>query len=626
MTSNFALVEWFKQQDIFVGPELAVIDVLQRRSLISDELVLVAAGLAVWAHRNGHPCVYLDALHEQLAEIFPKDDDFSKEDLLPQLDTVLLALQSSPGVVRVVDKDSLGTYLTACADVRPLVLFGNLLFTQRQFADELSIAEQLAIRAARKSSLAVDIAQINRIVPVPLADDVEAQAVGDTGIANRAAQSVVSNCLTVLTGGPGTGKTYTLTRCLAALLSSQEQHLEGLSIALVAPTGKAATRAKELLNNFVSDEQNSVAHSVGVSEKVLHALSRIEPKTIQRVLGSKNRMHTRFEHDHSTNLPHDIIIIDEMSMVASYLMARLLEAVRPEATILLVGDQAQLESVESGSVLRDIVDASLAGQSAVSGRVFELLKVWRQSGETRIGDLARHIRSGEGEKALSLATSNPAGVTFVASKKDGEVSPAIVEATVAELKKAAELAKTIAKENHLAAYQIIAHHKVLCGPRNGPVGVNEWNTHIRDKVHGISDGDLFRPGIPLLVTVNSPRSRLVNGDIGLAVHVQEPDGAVQIKIFFPTDDGGRYLTPAELPQIEICYAMTVHKSQGSEYNNLVVILPNESSPLLTRELVYTAITRAKKSVLIAGTEKAFLNSVQNKSVRYSGLGALLKAL
>jgi exodeoxyribonuclease V alpha subunit len=195
-----------------------------------------------------------------------------------------------------------------------------------------------------------------------------------------------------------------------------------------------------------------------------------------------------------------------------------------------------------------------------------------------------------------------------------------------ELTKAAELAKTIDKQNHLDAYQIIAHNKVLCGPRKGPVGVNEWNTRLRDKVHVIQDGDIFRPGIPLLVTVNSPRSRLVNGDIGLVVHVQEPDGAVQIKIYFPTDDGGRYLTPAELPQIEICYAMTVHKSQGSEYNNLVVILPNESSPLLTRELVYTAVTRAKKSVLIAGTEKAFLNSVQNQSVRYSGLSSLLKAL
>ena len=626
MTSEHAIINWFKKQGIFAGSELAVIEVIQRRLFISDELVLVAAALAVWAHRNGHPCVYLDALQEQLSEALSKDEDSSKVDLLPQSAAVISALQSSTQVVRIVDSTNLGTYLSACADVRPLVLFENRLFTQRQFADELSIAEQLAVRAKRKSSLTVDMAQINRIVPTPSADDEEAKIVGDTGIANRAAQSVVSNCLTVLTGGPGTGKTHTLTRCLAVLLSVHEHHLEDVSIALVAPTGKAATRAKELLNNFISDEQNSAAHSVGVSEKVLNALSRIEPKTIQRVLGSKNRMHTRFEHDHSVHLPQDIVIIDEMSMVASYLMARLLEAIRPDATILLVGDQAQLESVESGSVLRDIVDASIEEQSAVSGRVFELLKVWRQSGETKIGDLARHIRAGEGEKALELASSNPSGVIFVASKKDGIVSPEILEVTVVELKKAAELAETIDKENHLAAYQLIAHHKVLCGPRNGPVGVNEWNTRLRDTVHSIPDGDIFRPGTPLLVTVNSPRSRLVNGDIGLVVNVRKPDGAVEINIFFPTEDGGRYLTPAELPQIEICYAMTVHKSQGSEYNNLVVILPTESSPLLTRELVYTAITRAKKSVLVAGTEKAFLNSVENQSIRYSGLGALLKSL
>jgi len=626
MTSELTIINWLKKRGVFAGSELAVIEVLQRRSSISDELVLVAAGLAVWAHRNGHPCVYLDALPAQLSEILSKDEDSSGVELLPQSAAFVTALQSCPKVVRVVEAESLGTYLSACADLRPLVLFENRLFTQRQFADELSIAEQLVVRAKRKTSHTVDIAQINRIVPVPSADDDEAKLVGDTGIANQAAQSIVSNCLTVLTGGPGTGKTHTLTRCLAVLLSVHEQHLEDVSIALVAPTGKAAARAKELLDKFISDEHNSVAHSVGVSEKILHALSRIEPKTIQRVLGSKNRMHTRFEHNHAVHLAHDIIIIDEMSMVASYLMARLLEAIRPDATILLVGDQAQLESVESGSVLRDIVDASMEGQSAVSGRVFELKKVWRQTGETKIGDLARHIRAGEGEKSLALATTNPAGVTFIASKKDGGVSPEIVDVTVVELTKAAELAKTIDKQNHLDAYQIIAHNKVLCGPRKGPVGVNEWNTRLRDKVHVIQDGDIFRPGIPLLVTVNSPRSRLVNGDIGLVVNVQEPDGTIEINIFFPTDDGGRYLTPAELPQIEICYAMTVHKSQGSEYNNLVVILPTESSPLLTRELVYTAITRAKKSVLIAGTEKAFLNSVQNKSIRYSGLSALLKSL
>jgi exodeoxyribonuclease V alpha subunit len=156
--------------------------------------------------------------------------------------------------------------------------------------------------------------------------------------------------------------------------------------------------------------------------------------------------------------------------------------------------------------------------------------------------------------------------------------------------------------------------------------VSHWNTVLRTLVQGISDGDLFRPGTPLLVTVNSPRSRLVNGDIGLVVNTEEPDGSSRVKVYFPTEDGGRYLTPAELPMVELCYAMTVHKSQGSEYNNLIVILPAQASPLLTRELVYTAVTRAKKSVLIAGTEAAFVQSVENQSVRYSGLSKLLQAL
>ena len=257
MTSEPIIINWLKKQGIFTGSEQAVIEVLQRRSLISDELVLVAAGLAVWAHRNGHPCVYLDALPEQLSEVLSKDEDSSGVELLPQSAAFVSALQLNPKVVRIVEAKSLGTYLSACADVRPLVLFENRLFTQRQFADELSIAEQLVVRAKRKSSLTVDIAQINRIVPVPSADDDEAKKVGDTGIANQAAQSIVSNCLTVLTGGPGTGKTHTLTRCLAVLLSVHEEHLEGVSIALVAPTGKAAARAKELLDKFISDEHNS---------------------------------------------------------------------------------------------------------------------------------------------------------------------------------------------------------------------------------------------------------------------------------------------------------------------------------------------------------------------------------
>ena len=626
MTSTTSLVQLLKKLAIFGASEDAATDLIQRRSEVTDDLVLTAVGLAIWAHRNGHPCVHLSDVGGLVGKDLTEDDLKLLLGSLPSVAEFMNALDSNPTVVRKLEKGGVGTYLEATSDLRPLVLVGDLLFTQRQFADELSIAEQLAMRATKKSAMTVDTSLINRLVPKPEADDEEAIKVGDTGIANRAAQSVVSNCLTVLTGGPGTGKTFTLTRCLAVLLSARESELDDLSIALIAPTGKAAARASELLNGFVLDERDVEKPTLGVSEKVLNALVRIEPKTIQRALGNKGHMHTRFQHDRRVFLPHDIVIIDEMSMVPSYLMARLFEAIRPDSTILLVGDQAQLESVESGSVLRDVVDTSKVASSPLAGRVFELLRVWRQTSETRIGDLARHIRAGEADKALSLAVSNPAGVTFVESRMKGGVSEEVISGTVVNLQTAASLAVKVSQADHQNAYQLIANNKVLCGPRNGKLGVGTWNSLIGKAVHGAFHGDLFNPGTPLLVTVNSPRSRLVNGDIGVVVNFQEVDGTVNRRVYFFTGEGGRYLTPAELPQVEICYAMTVHKSQGSEYENLVVVLPGEDSPLLTRELVYTAVTRAKKSLAVAGSSEAFLHSINNQSTRYSGLKTLLSLI
>ena len=622
-TSRFQI---FSELGIFGAPEAAVIDLLQRRSSESNALVLAASGLAVWAHRNGHPCVHLQDVEGLVANDLSEANLIELRAKLPSTTEFIEALSASPGVVRKIEQGKVGTYSEACSDLHPLVLFGEVLFTQRQFADELSIAEQLAVRASRKSVNLVDSELIDRLVPKPAKDDVEANKVGDIGIANSAAQSVVENCLTVLTGGPGTGKTFSLTRCLAVLLSMRETELEDLSIALIAPTGKAAARAKELLNRFIEDERNPERPSIGVSEKVIHALSKIEPHTIQRALGNKRRMHTRFQYDHQVSLPADIVIVDEMSMVPSYLMARLLEAIRPDSTILLVGDQAQLESVESGSVLRDIVEASSADNSPLGGRVFELLRVWRQSSDTRIGDLARHIRAGEADLALGLAITNPAGVKFIESKKNGVVSTEVIGVTVEKLRMASEHAKKTSLEDHQISHHLITNNKVLCGPKNGPLGVNAWNALIGKSVHGSSDGDLFNPGTPLLVTINSPRSKLVNGDIGVVVNFQESNGSINRRVYFSTEDGGRYLTIAELPQVEICYAMTVHKSQGSEYENLVVILPGESSPLLTRELVYTAVTRAKKSLVIAGTSLAFSQSINNKSIRHSGLKELLSQM
>ena len=614
--------QFFIDLGIFGAPEAAVIDLLQRRSGESNDLVLAAAGLAVWAHRNGHPCVHL----QDIAGLVASDlSDSNLQELrakLPSATEFIDALSASSEIVRKVEQEKVGTYLEASSDIHPLVLVGDLLFTQRQFADELSIAEQLKARANLKSGMTVAEEMINRLVPKPQ-NDAESERVGDTGIANMAAKSVSSNCLTVLTGGPGTGKTHVLTRCLALMLSAKEKDLDDLSVALIAPTGKAARRAKEMLDDLIKDERDPEKRRIELSDKVLDALARIEPRTIQRALGSKRRMQTRFQHDYQTLLPHDIVIVDEMSMVPSYLMARLLEAIRPTATILLVGDQAQLESVESGSVLRDIVNAANDQGSSLDGRVFELRRVWRQSSDTKIGDLARHIRAGQADDALALAAKNPSGIKFVESKKRGEVSESIVEGTIQNLRNASEFAAKLSPEDHRNAFKLIAQNKVLCGPRNGPLGVSTWNTLLGRAVQGALSDDRFYPGTPLLITVNSPRSKLVNGDIGTVVNVQDADGTINRRVYFETEDGERYLTPAELPQFEVCYAMTVHKSQGSEYDNLVVILPDENSPLLTRELVYTAVTRTKKSLTIAGSSKAFLQSINNESTRYSGLKTLL---
>ena len=216
---------------IFGTPEAAVIDLLQRRSGESNDLVLAAAGLAVWAHRNGHPCVHLQDIKGLVAKDLSEVNVMELRAKLPSATEFIDALSASPEIVRKIEQGKVGTYFEASSDLHPLVLVGDLLFTQRQFADELSIAEQLKARANLKSGMTVAENWVNDLVPKP-ENDAEADRVGDTGIANMAAMSVSSNCLTVLTGGPGTGKTYVLARCLALMLKAKEKDLDDLSAML----------------------------------------------------------------------------------------------------------------------------------------------------------------------------------------------------------------------------------------------------------------------------------------------------------------------------------------------------------------------------------------------------------
>ena len=580
--------------------DLVSASMLSRRADCSDEVVLLALALSVWAHRNGHACLSLPTLSADLGRAVARSgQDWVVPDL-PSPAEFETALRSSP-LVRVLE--SAGTASEALGDSRPLVLLNGRASTQRQFADEVLVAESVQALRSRSDDLTSPAA-------IALIDS-ELEVTDDDARQNELAKSVLANSFNVLTGGPGTGKTYTLTRCLLAFLVAAEEHGREVSVAVAAPTGKAATRSKELIDEFVTSLESSKHRP---SDAVLTQLRTIKPTTIHGLLGNKRGLSTRFAHDRERPLNHDLVVIDETSMVPLQLMARLFEALGSRSRLLLVGDDAQLESVESGSVLRDLVSSS----PSLGGSVFELQKVRRISDDNPIATLAPLIRNGQAAEALAALGSSAPRVTFVETKNDQRPSPTVIDELVATYREVRDLARSSEPADHELALEKMAHNRLLCGARRGPLGIDQWNDIIDDRLH-LRSGDLLSAGRALLVTVNSPRVGLVNGDIGVVVETN--DGP---KVCFRTNEQIRYVSTVDLPPVERAFAMTVHKSQGSEYRDLVVLmLPAVGSPLLTRELVYTGLTRAGGDAVVVGSAEAFTSAVNNPSVRVSGLASLL---
>ena len=580
--------------------DILTASMLARRANCTDETVLLALALAVWAHRNGHACLNLDTMSHDLGRAVSRSGqewDLPKIPTAKQFDK---ALRASP-LVRVLDAP--GTSAEALADTRPLVLIENRFSSQRQFADEVMVAESVRALIARSDDVTS---------PAALAlIDRELEMSDDDARQNELAKSVLARSFNVLTGGPGTGKTYTLTRCLLAFLVAAEEQGLDVSVAVGAPTAKAATRAKELLTEFANDIEKSENRP---SDAVLAQLRSIKPTTIHGLLGTKRGLKTRFAHDGARPLNHDLVIIDETSMVPLQLMARLLEALGSRSRLLLVGDHAQLESVESGSVLRDLVSSA----ELLDGSVFELQKVRRITGDNPIATVAPMIRKGEAENALAAIRTSAPQLRFVETAVGAKPASSVIDALISTYREVRDLARSTESADHAKALEKIAGSRLLCGMRRGPLGIDQWNDII-DRRLQLRSGDLMVPGRVLLVTVNSPRVDLVNGEIGVVVETD--DGP---KVYFCTDDEPRYVSPVDLPPVERAFAMTVHKSQGSEYKELVVLmLPNAGSPLLTRELLYTGLTRAGGNEVVVGSAEALTSAVNNPSVRVSGLASLL---
>ncbi len=583
--------------------DCATASMIARRAGCTDDTLLLALALAVWAHRSGHACLELQSLTDTLERAVARTGQ--QWDLPPMPSPAMFEHSfrdpANASLVRVLD--SPGTAAEAMADTRPLVFLDDRFTSQRQFADEVHVAESIRSMIARPSDLSGPAATafIDRELEVSEDDDRQ----------NLVAKSVLAAAFTVLTGGPGTGKTYTLTRCLLAFLIAAEERGEPVSIAVCAPTGKAATRAKELLSEFVGRLEGQRDRP---SDAVLSQLRSIEPTTIHGLLGTRRLGGTRFTHDRDHPLPHDLVIVDETSMVPLQMMSRLFEALGPRSRLLLVGDDAQLESVESGSVLRDLV----ASSALLDDSVFELQKVRRVGDDNPIAVVAPLIRRGEAELALAALRDSAPRLRFIETSGSTPPDDSVIDGLVATYRTARDLARTTDPAHHERALHLISASRLLCGARRGPVGVEQWND-IVDRRLRLRRGDQMAVGRALMVTVNSPRMNLVNGDVGIVVETNEGP-----MVYFRSENMPRYVSPVDLPPVERAFATTVHKSQGSEYDELVVVLlPDVGSPLLTRELLYTALTRGGGDAVIVGSAEAFLGAVQNPSVRVSGLRQLL---
>jgi exodeoxyribonuclease V alpha subunit len=554
----------------------------------SDQRVLLALGMAVRALRAGSTCLELSAIDEVRFDTDEESVGIPSE-LLPEADGWLAAITASP-LVTVGAHDG---------GDRPLRLVGQRLYLERYWQEESVVATELVARFGRPPA------------PVPAAALAAARAelLGDDPDLDQATAAVVPALtgVTVVAGGPGTGKTHTLARLLGVLWRTLPTPP---LVALAAPTGKAAVRMQEALADAVTELPPDIAG----------ALEQLQATTIHRLLGWVPDSRNRFVHSHSNPLPHDVVVVDEASMVNVTLMARLLEALRPQARLVLVGDPDQLAPVEAGAVLADIVDAETAQATSLapalaelglppSGPVVRLRHNYRSV--RSIAELAAAVLSGDDDAAVTLATSGAPGVRFAATAEETDLRARVTTAGVDMV--------TAAREGRVDdALALLDEHRLLCAHRRGPYGVTLWSRRVEEWLAAELDGfdvtQTWYAGRPLLVTQNSPDLGLYNGDTGVVVN---HDGL--LRAHFSRGRKVHTVSPFLLEGVQTIHAMTVHKAQGSQFDRVTVVLPSPDSPLLTQELLYTAITRAKSEVTLIGSEESLRKAVRQKARRASGL-------
>ena len=552
------LLRDFNAIGLLAAADVHVAARLGERAGEADETVLLACALAVRAPRIGHVHVDLATVRDT-ATVEHTDDPVDLSGLpWPEPGEWTGRVATSPLV-----SDG------------PLHLEGMWLYLDRYWCEERQVANDLLALA---EPLAPDEATL-RAGLERLFDD-EGQA--------RAAEVAMRRRLAIVAGGPGTGKTTTVARILA-LLYEQDP---ALLVALAAPTGKAQSRLREAVLTEVA--------KLDVSEAVREQITGLEASTLHRLLGWRPDARSRFRHHRGQRLPHDVVIVDETSMVSLSQMARLVEAIRADARLILVGDPGQLASVEAGAVLGDIV-AAAGGPLGEATVVLE--RVHRYGGA--IAQLAEAIHAGDADAAIAVLRAGHADVVW-----DENPDP--------DLRTEASAAARAVRDAALAgdadtALTELGAFRILCAHRRD---VRLWTDRFQDWLD-VDPLDRNPVGRPLLVTSNDYEQRLFNGDTGVVV----ADGDRVVAAF----ERGITVSPNRLGAVETAYAMTIHKAQGSQFRIAAVLLPEPGARILTRELLYTAVTRAQEKLILAGSEEAVRAAINRPIARASGLRKRLEA-
>jgi len=516
-------------------------------------------------------------------------------------------------------------------DYRPLTLDQDgRLYLLRYWRYEQELA-QVLLDKAQFHNEGIDEtllkAGLDRLFPETTLAEIDWQRV--------AALAAVQKKCCVISGGPGTGKTSTVIKILALLL----EQTAGLPfhIALAAPTGKSAARLKESIS-FMKDDLKCA--------DVIKARIPQDVSTIHRLLGYIHGS-VQFRFNRENPLPYDVVIIDEASMVPLTLMAKLATSLKQSSRFILLGDRDQLASVEAGAVLGDICGSGreepfsrefnklfskMGTEHHAPLAVFEeyspplmdslviLKKNYRFGDDSSIGTLGQAINAGDGEEAISLLTDKSrTDIHWQKVPQINDLKKTLKDIVIEGYQ--AYLSASTATE----ALRNFDTFRILCSLRQGQYGVSGINILVEDI---LMDAEMINPhnrwyhGRPVMITVNDYNLKLFNGDIGIIF--QEEDSKESPKVCFPAADGGiRKVPVVRLPRHETVYAMTVHKSQGSEFERILLLLPDRDSEGLTRELIYTAVTRAKNAVDIWGKDSSFITAVSRKVNRSSGLGEAL---